>query len=314
VAAHDGSFVLVVNPHAGAGRAGARLDTLARCLRAEGGRFEVMRTERPGHATDLVRQALRDGASGVAVVGGDGTLNEAVNGYFGEDREPVAPGAWLAPLPCGTGGDFRRTLRIPRDPVAMARRMMRTAPRPVDVGSLRFRDPEGQPAHRFFINIASFGIGGLVDQLVNESPKWMGGTPAFFIGSLRATMRYRPQRVRICVDGGHAREMTILNLAVANGRFFGGGMHIAPRARIDDGLFEIVGLEAVDFGRQLALTPHIYRGTLLGRPGVFYERGRHVVAEPVEPGDAVLLDVDGEAPGRLPAELEVRHGALCLRG
>jgi diacylglycerol kinase (ATP) len=314
VTSTDRSFVLVVNPHAGAGRAGARLGVLSDSLRAQGARFEVARTARPGHATALVREALRDGAAGVAVVGGDGTLNEAVNGYFDDDRQPVAPGAWLAPLPCGTGGDFRRTLGIPRDPRAMAERLMATAPRPVDVGSLWYHEHGGREAHRFFINIASFGIGGLVDELVNDSPKWMGGTSAFLIGSLRATARYRPQRVRVQIDDGPARETTIVNLAVANGRFFGGGMHIAPRATIDDGLFDVIGLEDPGFLQQLRLAPHIYRGTLLGRPGVTFERGRRLVADPVTPDDKVRLDVDGEAPGILPATFELRQGALQLRG
>lgn len=312
--ANDPPFVLVVNPRAGAGRAGARLQALSEGLRAHGARFEVLHTDGPGHATTLVRQALHDGATGVAVVGGDGTLNEAVNGYFGADRQPVAPSAWLAPLPCGTGGDFRRTLGIPRSPEAMARRMMQARPRPVDVGSLQFRDLAGVEAHRFFVNIASFGIGGLVDELVNESPKWMGGTPAFLIGSLRATLRYRPQRVRVQVDDAPPRETTVMNLAVANGQYFGGGMHMAPRARIDDGQFDVVGLEALALWQQLRLTPHLYRGTLLGREGITFERGRRLVAEPVEPDEAVRLDVDGEAPGILPAVFEMRQGALLLRG
>jgi diacylglycerol kinase (ATP) len=91
-------------------------------------------------------------------------------------------------------------------------------------------------------------------------------------------------------------------------------MQIAPRAEIDDGLFDVVGLEGLDFTEQLRLARHIYGGTLIGRRGVTFTRGRVVVAEPVDPRDHVLLDVDGEAPGRLPARFEVRPGALRLRG
>jgi diacylglycerol kinase family enzyme len=142
----------------------------------------------------------------------------------------------------------------------------------------------------------------------------MGGTGAFLVGALRAAARYSNQAVRITVDGELPRETTIANLAVANGRFFGGGMQIAPRAELDDGFFDIVGLEDVDFVAQMRLAPHLYGGTLLGKRGVTYTRGRVVVAEPVQAGDHVLLDIDGEAPGRLPARFELRAGALRLRG
>lgn len=307
-------FVLVVNPHAGAGLARTRLPQLVRTLREEGGRFEVRETRAAGHATELVRDALRGGAAGVAVVGGDGTVNEALNGFFDDTQAQVAPGAWLAPLPCGTGGDFRRTLGIGRKTAPMARRAMRLGPRPVDVGRLRFRLRDGQPAVRHFLNIASFGIGGLVDELVNGAPKWMGGTTSFLVGSVRAGLRYQNQRVRIRVDDGEPRETAVLNFAVANGQYFGGGMHVAPEARIDDGQLDLVGLENLSFADQVRLMPRIYRGTHLGRPGVTFTRGRKVEAEPCDPAEQVLLDVDGEAPGRLPATFEIVAGALPLRG
>lgn len=307
------SFVVVVNPMAGGGKARSRLPELADALHALDAQFEVAETASPGHATELVREALRGGAPGVAVVGGDGTLNEAVNGFFDDRGEPIAPDAWLAPLPCGTGGDFRRTLGLDRRPRAMAARVMSADPHPIDVGLLRFRHRDGRPMLRFFLNITSFGIGGLVDELVNDGPKWMGGSGAFLLASVRAGARYRNQHVRIMIDGHPPRETAVLNIAVANGQYFGGGMHVAPRARIDDGLFDVVGIENLSFVAQARLMPRIYRGTHLGRPGVTWTRARSVEAEPVDPGEIVLLDVDGEAPGRLPATFELREAALRLR-
>ena len=303
---------VVVNPRAGAGIAARRLPRLVDALRRCGTRPEVHSTERAGHATELVRQLLRGGAAGVAVVGGDGTLNEAVNGFFDEKGHPVAPGAWLGPLPWGTGGDFRKTVGIPLEPEAMAQRLVRAEPRPIDVGWITFVDHRGQPAQRAFLNVASFGIGGLVDRLVNESPKWMGGRGAFLVGSLRAMTRYRNRLVRFRVDGEPAREARIINVAIANGRFFGGGMHIAPEAAIDDGLFDVVGLERQGLLDQLTLARPLYDGTLLQCEGVSFARGAKIVAEPLE-GLPVELDVDGEAPGRLPATFEVRSGVVRLR-
>ncbi|MBO6934022.1 MAG: YegS/Rv2252/BmrU family lipid kinase [Deltaproteobacteria bacterium] len=303
---------LVVNPRAGAGKASKRLPRLLRSLRAAGTNPIVHHTRHPGHATELVRRLLSDGAAGVAVVGGDGTVNEAVNGFFDEAGEPVSPGAWLGPLPCGTGGDFRKTAGIPESPEAMAERLVGSEPKPIDVGWITFVDHDGDDAHRAFLNVASFGIGGLVDRLVNESPKWMGGRTAFFVGSLRALTQYRNRLVRFQVDGQDPREARVINVAIANGQYFGGGMHIAPEAALDDGLFDVVSLERQGIAEQLTLTKPLYDGTLLRQSGVEFTRGTTIHAEPLE-GLPVELDVDGEAPGRLPATFELRSGVLRLR-
>lgn len=309
----DTPFLLVVNPRAGAGAASARLPALRRALTDAGARFDVALTDGPRDATRLVREALRSGIGGVAVVGGDGTLNEAVNGFFDQDGTPIAEDAWLGPLPCGTGGDFRRTLGVSRRTNAMVTRMLWARPRPVDVGWLRYVDPTGQPAHRAFLNIASFGMSGQVVGLVNETPKWMGGTSAFLLGTLRAMTRYRNQRVRIRIDDEAPREERILTVAVANGRFFGGGMHIAPRAEIDDGAFDVVTLTQTPL-ELLALSGDIYRGAHLERTGVSCVRAQRLFAEPIDPDERVLIDLDGENPGMLPATFELRPGALRLRG
>lgn len=310
--AEEGPFVVVLNPRAGAGAAGERRAALETVLREHGADFEVRLTRAPRHATELTRQALREGARGVAVVGGDGTLSEALNGFFDETGAPIAPDAWLGPLPCGTGGDFSRTLRLSKHVRPMVLHLLWSKPRPIDVGWLRYHDDLGEPRERAFLNITSFGLGGLVDRLVNDTPKWMGGRGAFLLGTLRAMSRYERQRVRLTLDDGPSEEMSILNVAVANGRFHGGGMMVAPQAEIDDGWFDVVTLEQTRLEATLG-TLDVYRGTHLDRKGVRLRRARRVHAEPVDPKDAVLLDVDGEAPGALPATFEIKAGAVLLR-
>ena len=305
-------LVLIVNPRAGAGRAARLLPRLERALRARGFDPRVRRTERARHATDLVREALRGGAPGVAVVGGDGTLNEAVNGFFEPDGTALSASAWLAPLPCGTGGDFRKTVGISNDVESMVARLAEATPRPLDAGWLRYEDHDGRPGACAFLNIASFGLAGLVDRIVNRGPKWMGGKPAFMLGTFRGIARYRNQRVRLQVDDAAPYEHAILNVAIANGRYFGGGMQVAPHAQPDDGLFDVVAIERSGVRGNVGLLKHMYGDTLLEQDGVWHTRGRKVVAEPLD-GVPVLLDVDGEAPGRLPATFEIRPGALRLR-
>jgi YegS/Rv2252/BmrU family lipid kinase len=306
-------FVLVLNPYAGAGAAGERLPALRKALEEAGARFEVALTDGPRDATRIVREALSRGVAGVAVVGGDGTLNEAVNGFFDADGEAIAPDAWLGPLPCGTGGDFRRTLGISKKVDPMVTRMLWARPRRVDVGWLTYTDHEGRTAQRAFLNIASFGMSGLIVRLVNEGPKWMGAKPSFLLGTYRGIVRYRNQRVRITIDDAAPTEREPLTVAVANGRFFGGGMQVAPNAEIDDGLFDVVMLEMSPV-QSVALTSSIYRGTHLDHRGVSCTRAQRVHAEPVDPSERVLIDLDGEGPGSLPATFEIRRHALSMRG
>lgn len=304
---------MVVNPRAGAGAAKRRLPALERALERADARFDVRLTEAPRDATRIVREILRGGQHrGIAIVGGDGTLNEAVNGFFDEDGATIDEDVWLGPLPCGTGGDFRRTIGRSKDIDTMVDQLLRSEVRRVDVGWLRYTGKDDRPAQGAFLNIASFGLGGIVDKMVNETPKWMGGTPAFLLGTLRAMVGFQNQRVRVTLDDDEPVELSILNFAVANGRYFGGGMHVAPRATIDDGLFDIVGLKMSALS-SLARPHQIYRGTHLARKDVWHTRARRVHAEPVSPGDKVLLDVDGEAPGALPATFEIKAGALSLR-
>lgn len=310
----DGRFVLVVNPRAGAGTAGRRLPVLRAALDRRGAEHELRLTESPRDATRIVREVLKQGShTGVAVVGGDGTLNEAVNGFFEPDGTAIPTDAWLAPLPCGTGGDFRRTLRIKKgDFDGMVARMLATEPRPIDAGWLTFVDERGGPGGCAFVNIASCGLGGRVVRKVDAGPKWMGGTPAFLLGTVRGMIGYANQGVRVRVDDGAPRELRVLNLAVANGRYFGGGMQIAPRAEIDDGLFDVVALEMSSLAI-LARAARVYAGTHLDLPGVWHTRGKRVVVEAVDPAERVLLEADGEAPGALPATFELRPGALRLK-
>ena len=189
---------------------------------------------------------------------------------------------------------------------------MKTPPRPIDVGRLHYVTDGGAPAVRHFINIASFGIGGLVDRYVNESSKAFGGTLSFAFATLKAGASYKNAKVRLTLDGGPAREGRIYNVAVANGRYFGGGMKVAPDAALDDGMFDVITMGDFGFGDLLFRGLDIYSGKHLRNPKVSVHRARRVEAEAVD-GAEVLLDVDGEAPGRLPASFELLQGALQVR-
>ena len=304
--------LVVVNPQAGNGRAGRSWPALRHTLERVVPGAEHRLTQGPGHATTIVREGLTAGFERVVVIGGDGTNSEAVNGFFDAAGKPVAPGAVLTVVPSGTGGDFRRVLDLPNDPVEAAPAALVAPVRRIDVGRITHLDDTGVERSQMFINIASFGMSGLVDRIVNAASKRFGGRASFFMASLRAMMRYRNQTVRLSLDHGRVEmELPIFNVAICNGRYFGGGMQVAPEAAIDDGRFDVVVLGDLTFGAKMSLSSRIYKGTHVSMPGVIVENATHVRAESAE---EVLLDVDGETPGRLAATFELLPGAILLQG
>ncbi|HEX7842433.1 MAG TPA: diacylglycerol kinase family protein [Kofleriaceae bacterium] len=302
--------VLVVNPRSQGGRLGKRwkdvADTIGRAFP-----FDEAITEAPGDATRLTREALRGGAERVVAMGGDGTINEVVNGFFDDQGKPIAPEASFAVIPFGTGGDFRRTVQLPTALADAARVIAANHRRKIDVGRLEFTAAGGERAARMFANIASFGVSGVVDRLVNESGKKLGRL-TFAVATARATWSYKNQRVQLVFDGTDRVEATINTVAIANGRYFGGAMMVAPGAELDDGQFDVIAMGDFGFGDLLKSGRRLYKGTHLTMDKVTARRARVVEAEPIDPGSVIELDVDGENPGRLPARFELVPAALWL--
>ncbi len=301
---------LVINPKSANGVTGRRWAELSAQVAQALGPFGHAFTEGPMHAVQLTREALRQGYRCVAAVGGDGTINEVVNGFF-QDGQPVAPGAALGVLPRGTGGDFRRTFDWCNGIAAALERLKGEETRPLDVGELEFVSHEGRTQRRYFVNICSFGASGLVDQEVNRASKAFGGMASFYIGTVRALLKYRDHKVRLRLDDGPAEDVDVTTLAVANGRYFGGGMLVAPDADPADGVFDVTlwsGYTLADFALK---RKGVYSGAHVNWAGTRRMRCRTLVAET---DGEVLLDVDGEQPGRLPCRITVLPGALRLKG
>lgn len=306
------SVVVIVNPNAKGAAVGKRWPALAAKLRAAAPlEFASRLTQGPGHATQLTREALRDGAAMVVAVGGDGTINEVVNGFFDGGRA-THPAARFGVLPLGTGGDFRRTLGMPTDAATAARVLAAGKHQAIDVGLVTFATAAGGTASRAFVNVASFGVSGEVVRIVNQSGKRLGGRLTFMLASLRASAGYENQRVRLTFDDdtANAVEVTLNVCAVANGRYFGGGMQIAPHALLEDGAFDVTTLGDLTFAETLGMATKIYRGAHLGHPKATSRRARAVEAHPLTPQQRVSLDIDGEGLGQLPARFAVLPSAL----
>lgn len=331
--AATGTFVLL-NPAAAGGRAARAWPGYADELRRILGAFSVVVTAGRGDATGRVRAAVASGARRIVVIGGDGTLNEAINGLtsglssrlssaLSSDltsdstssaaNNPIDPDLRFGFVPCGTGTDFARSVGFGgRDAVHAAFEALRTGrERRIDLGRVSF----GGSA-RLFINVAGCGLAGDVVRAADAMPwaRALGARALFLCATLRALVRYRPQPVRVTIDGDTEELDDLTTLAVANGRCFGGGMCVAPEARLDDGLFDVVIIRgARSKVTLLPQLPRLYDGSHVALPIVQIRRARSVSVTPLSNAVAPLwLDVDGESPAPAPASFDVLPAALRL--
>jgi diacylglycerol kinase (ATP) len=306
--------LVIVNPRSGGGRAGRTFNEVRAVLERRLGPLDVAFTTKPEHAIELAREAVVAGVRLVIAVGGDGTLHEVANGVLDAGIE----GAAIGYVGQGTGGDFRRTLGIEHRLDAYVEGIASGRTRTVDVGRLRYRAPDGSARTRWFVNILSAGMGGLVDRYVSETTKALGGKAAYFWASTRALANCQRGRLRCDVSlagDRHERQVDTFMIAICNGRYFGSGMHVAPMAKPDDGRFEVVSMDAPGKLAFAAFSRRIYEGKHLSAPGVQHFACDRISIDIENEGArrVFLLDVDGEPLGGLPIEVELVPRALALR-
>jgi diacylglycerol kinase (ATP) len=233
------------------------------------------------------------------VVGGDGTVNEVANGVAGTDTE-------IAVLPCGTGQDFGRTHGVPSRFDDAVRVALAGEARTIDLGRV---ECAGSPS-RYFANVGSAGMSGAVARRANSMTKALGGRVTFFYALTREFVAWQNTRVVVELDDGARREGAMHDVIVANGRYHAGGMKLAPDARQDDGLFDVVVIGDVTKLDFLTTSPKLYSGRYLSHPKIELLRSSTVSIDAAEP---LPLEVDGEPAGTTPARFEVVPSALRLR-
>lgn len=301
---HPKRYAVILNPRSGNGRAERQWRALESRVRGMLGEVEVFRTEHSGHGAQITRQALRNGFDRVISAGGDGTHFEVINGFF-DGRTPVRPDASLALLPVGTASDLRKTYGVGTldDAVNL---LGSTRVLPIDVGRLESTADNGSPMLRYFNTAVHIGLGSLVNEHVNRRSKALGGFLTFVLGVITARLAYTEIEMTVEADGQTFTD-TYLEVIVAKGFYDGGGMHVAPRGRLDNGLFEVYLIGKLGPVASLLNVPRMYRGTQDTHPAVKYLRARRVR---VTCAERVMAGPDGEVTGRLPATLEVVPSAV----
>lgn len=300
----------IINPASARGNTLRAWRDARKEIAALGVDFDEHVTTRTAEATEVTREALKAGTPRVIAVGGEGTLNEVVNGYVDDCGHSINDAAAIGLLPSGTGSDFRRSLGVKsaRDFITT---LSGSETRLIDAALAQFRDKDGARASRAFINVASFGLGGDVSALVNQwrgrLPRWIGGRARFAAAAIAALRRYRNARVSLRLDEEREFEISTNLIVVANGRFAGGGMMLAPNSKLDDGLFDLIltdGATRLDVIKEL---PHIQRGGLLKNRKVSELRARELS---IESEAQLAIDLDGEMVGYTPANIRVLPSAV----
>ncbi len=295
------SWYAIVNPAARGARGASGWPLIEQALQRAGVPFEAVRTSAAREATELARQAAVSGRSRLLIAGGDGSVHEAVNGLM-ESGSHARSRVTLAVAPLGTGNDWSRSLGIDPDPDAVARSLRAGRTLLHDVGRIEFPSA-GHGAGRWFINVAGAGIDSAV---VERLPASVPSRLTYLRQALRGLLSYDSPGFRIDADGVRL-ERRLLVAFVANGRYCGNRMLVAPTAQLDDGLLELVAIDRLGLGRVLVKLQKLYRGTILGDPAVHHHRAQRVTMATDRP---TPIQADGQIVGHTPAIFSVEPRAL----
>ena len=310
--------LVIVNPASADGATREKWPKIASDLRTHFGPYSVAMTEAPGHARTLAAEAAMQGTKFIIACGGDGTISEVANGIMDSNSA-----AELGVLPAGTGSDFRRSIGVPANVAAAARALRDGRTKIVDAVRVAFINDKGERETRYSVNVASFGLSTKVLDHASsgEAKKWLPGfTPrklgsklSYAAATVQTTLAASPADVLVQIDGEAERRLRVAEFCVANARYYGGAMKIAPDAKLDDGYFDVVTIGDASSFRLLTNAPRLYFGAHLRMSEVTHALAKQVIARPADKDKQVRVELDGEVVGRLPATFEIVPRALRVR-
>jgi YegS/Rv2252/BmrU family lipid kinase len=299
---HFSRTKVIVNPIAGAGGTARKWPKIMGLLKSIGLSFEYDLTEAPGHAIELAKSAASNGYDLVVSVGGDGTINEIVNGLYhaGNIRDVT-----LGIISTGAGADYIRTIGIHRHYTEAYQCLINSRKLVVDLGVVEYID-NGKVSKRLFVNFAGLGFDAEVVKATTLRFKALGSTPSYLMGLLTTFLFYETEQVSLTLDG-QLEERMVWTILMSNGKYGGGGMLVAPDADPTDGLLDVVVIGNLSKFDLLKSLPRIYRGTHLSHPKVTVKRAREI---DIRPGQPMSLQIDGELLGKAPVRVYMLPAVL----
>lgn len=306
---HASHWVVIANRTAAAGRVKRRWKAVQRALDMHLESYALHFTEGQQHATRIAEEQAHQGQRHFIAVGGDGTMHEVLTGIL--RVIPPDGRAMLGVIPMGTGGDFKRLLKHAHSIDAAVQAIVHTRARAVDVGRVTFQNHRGEQETRTFLNSTSFGLGGLVDKYVNETPKFLGGKISFHLATLRALANYKNTCVHLQIDGKDEGVHEVSNVFVTNGRFTGSGMLVGPESKLNDGCFEVSLIPNLGVFWMMRNIRKLYDGSYRQLPRVKLWKAKDIRATHKNE-EMGLLDVDGENVGKLDAIIDMLPRAIRI--
>ncbi len=295
---------VIVNPFSARGKTEKRWRLIRDIIKYYFKEFKYIFTEKPFQATEIAKELLKEGYDLIIGVGGDGTLNEIVNGYFDKMDSPINNDASLGIIPSGTGSDFIRFLKIPRDFKKSIELIKETNSKRIDVGKITSNNKT-----KYFINVADFGLGAEVMNNISKIPEIKRGPFSYYYGLLKTIKKYKNKDVKITTDDREIKGKYVIG-AIANGKIFGGGMMIAPEAKPDDGFFDLVLIKEMKRTEVLLNSYYLYNGKVLKNKKVVLIRTKSIK---IESENNVCIEYDGEIGLNLPAEFKIIHKGLKFK-
>ena len=302
-----GRLTVIVNPHAGRRRVGAEIPELERTLRARDLPYDLHRTEAPGDATRLAREALDEGGRFLVAVGGDGTVHEVVNGMMDEGK-PVVPDAVLGVVAAGSGCDLVRTFGLPGDVTRSCQHLLGDNTYPLDIGMLTYADHDGARVTRYFPNVAEAALGAAVAARAERLPRWLGQA-RYFAAFWLTLPPFRLAQVAMRADR-RSYDGPALMIIVGNCQYYGAGMKISPRSYPGDGVLDVL-LFTGPKSDAFTLLPKVYRGEHVPHPHIKEFRVKDRLT--LEADRPLPLEADGEILGFTPATFEVVPQAIRMK-
>jgi YegS/Rv2252/BmrU family lipid kinase len=304
-------FAVIVNPAAQKGGAASRWSQIRTELIARLGTFEPRFTKAPGHATELARAALGEGARRIVAVGGDGTVNETLNGLLDSAGRLIAADTVLCPIPAGTANELCRALGHLEHPLRAYEAAAGLGTRPIDLLRVRCESLDGQPVERFGYLIVSLGGAATISHRTSQS-RWLKklGGIAYLLMTSPVTLGYRNRDVAITIDGVAQGTRPIFTALVANTENGGGGMKLMPGAKFDDGVLDLIEMgDITPLAMLTTVLPKVYSGAHVHHPKV---RVSHGTSFHFKSAIETLVDLDGETVGRLPLDVSVLPRAFSV--
>jgi YegS/Rv2252/BmrU family lipid kinase len=301
---------IIINPASAGGKTRLRQSEILNILTKKlGNHYSLYLTRKPLDASASTTEALRNGCELIIAIGGDGTIQEVVNGFFSTGR-PVNPDCQLGIISSGTGHGFAQSLGLPKGIADQIDVIGSGLTRRVDVGNVSYQNEKREIAHRYFINECQLGIGGAVVQRVQQNHKKFGGLLAFGIGTIETAFHHPNQVMKISADHQEPYTTDLTGILIANGAYMGGGMNLAPGAKVDDGLFNILVMLRQTVFQRLQNFPKIYTGNHIHSPAFGYFQAKTVT---IESEENVLVEADGELLGTTRCKVEILPAALPVR-